>query len=128
MDLALLKAKFATTSLVATATEYLAYALFIYLGVALKPAQLVSYGFAMILNFFLQKQFVFELNRSTKQAFFLAILVSFGGMGLNFLIYSNLIKVEWLELNHYIPKLIATGIVFFYNFYLKRYVFERKFI
>jgi len=27
-----------------------------------------------------------------------------------------------------LTKLIATGIVFFYNFYLKRYVFERKFI
>ena len=128
LELGLLKAKFATTGLVATAIEYVLYALLVNYGLALKSAQLLSYAVAMVVNFLLQKRFVFKLQRSTRQAFFGAVLVSLGGMALNFLIYSTLINIEFFKVNHFISKLLATGIVFFYNFYFKRYVFEKKFI
>ena len=65
----LLKAKFATTSLVATIVEYSLYTLLIWWGNSLRLAQLLSYGVGMIVNFLLQKLFVFDLKRSVGQAF-----------------------------------------------------------
>lgn len=128
IDLFLLKAKFATTSLVATIVEYVLYGLLTWSGVALRFAQLFSYGVAMVLNFLLQKQFVFDLKRSVGKAFVGAMLVSLGGMGLNYLIFSTLVGIPFFEAYHYLAKICATGVVFFYNFYLKRYVFERRFV
>ncbi len=128
IELVLLKAKFASTGLVATVVEYFLYSVLILFGFTLQLAQFISYAIAMIINFFLQKRFVFQLKRSTQQAFIGAVLVSLGGLGLNFLIYSSLIQIDFFKVNHYLSKIGATGIVFFYNFYLKRYVFEKKFI
>ena len=126
--LLLLKTKFFTTSVVATSVEYLLYFIFNWLGFPKRIAQLVSYLLAVILNFILQKQFVFQLNRTLSQAFIGAMAVSFVGMLLNFGIYNFLLGYEYFNTNHYFAKLAATGIVFFYNFYMKRFVFEKKFI
>ena len=35
-------------------------------------------------------------------------------------------KNPFLNENQYITKLISAGIVFFYNFFFKRYVFEKR--
>jgi len=126
--LVLLKAKFATTSVIATGVEYLLYFAFDQFGVAKKVAQIISYTVGMLVNFVLQKKYVFDLKRSLGKAFVGAMLVSLGGMALNFTIYSFLVQYEFFNTNHYLAKLGATGIVFFYNFYMKRYVFENKFI
>lgn len=122
-----LKAKYATTSLVATAVEYGLYALFKYLGFTKQIAQVISYGCGMLVNFILQKKFVFDLKRSLGKAFILAMLVSLGGMALNFLIFTALLKIPFFNNYDYLAKIGATGMVFFYNFYLKRYVFEKRF-
>lgn len=128
-DLILLKLKFASTGAIATAIEYIIYAVLHYwLGFALKTSHFISYAIAMTINFLLHKQYVFQLKRSTNQAFILSILISLGGMALNFLIYSSLLEIELFRKIHWIPKIVATAIVFFYNFYLKRYAFEKKFI
>ena len=126
-QLVLLKTKYATASLVATSVEYSLYALFKYLGLSKVWAQIASYSCGMIVNFLLQKRFVFDLKRSVRKAFALSMLVSLGGMGLNFLIFSSLLKVPFFDNYDYLAKIIATGVVFFYNFYLKRYVFEKRF-
>ena len=123
----LLKTKYATASLVATAVEYSLYAFFKYLGLSKQMAQICSYTCGMILNFILQKRFVFDLKRSLTSAFLLAMLVSIGGMGLNFLIFTSLLQIPFFNEYDYLAKIGATGVVFFYNFYLKRYVFEKRF-
>ncbi len=127
-ELFLLKTKFATTSLIATSVEYGLYTLLTFSSMALKPAQIISYGCGMLVNFLLQKRFVFELKRKLSSAFIGAMAVSLGGMAINFGIYSFLLRFPFFMENHYFAKLGATGIVFFYNFYMKRYVFERKFV
>ena len=122
-----LKAKFATTSVIATAVEYLLYTIFRFGGMDKQVGQIISYSCGMIVNFLLQKRFVFDLKRSVSKAFILAMLVSLGGMALNFTIFSLLLKLPFFEQYDYLAKLCATGLVFFYNFYLKRFVFEKRF-
>ena len=128
-QLFLLKTKYATASVVATTVEYVLYSVFKYFGLAIQVAQVLSYACGMIVNFILQKKFVFKLQRSVLKAFILAMGVSFGGMLLNYLIFTSLIKLPFFQQTNfdYLAKIIATGCVFFYNFYLKRYVFEKRF-
>jgi putative flippase GtrA len=82
----------------------------------------------MIVNFFLQKRFVFALQRKVHTAFILAIVVSLGGIALGTLIIWALNHWPFFQVHQYITKLCATGLVFFYNFYLKRFVFEKRFL
>lgn len=91
-------------------------------------ANLISYSCGMVANFLMQKRFVFKLQGSSQRAFFLSILVSIGGLGLSTGIIYGLTQISFFNERQYVTKLVATGLVFFYNFYFKRYVFERKFI
>ena len=127
-DLFLLKAKFAMTSAVATTLDYVVYLSLVNRVFSPAISNVISYSCGMVLNFILQKRFVFDLQRSVSKAFALSMLVSLGGMGLSTLIVSGLSTVDFFDTRQYITKIIATGVVFFYNFYLKRYVFEKKFI
>ncbi|MEZ5042683.1 MAG: GtrA family protein [Saprospiraceae bacterium] len=128
IQLFLLKAKYATTSAIATLLEYLVFGFLKYRGFTGTYAHILSYACGMVFNFMLQKLFIFDLKRSVSSAFLLAMMVSFGGMALSTGIFVGLTKFDWFFENDYVAKLIATGIVFFYNFYLKRFVFEKKFI
>ncbi|TXB68408.1 GtrA family protein [Phaeodactylibacter luteus] len=123
-----MKLRFAMTGAVATAVDY-----FLYLGLVhadWQPvyANMVSYSCGAVLNFLMQKRFVFQLQGSGARAFALSLLVSGGGLILSTSIVYGLSQIPFLNENQYLLKLIATGLVFLYNFYLKRYVFERKFI
>lgn len=128
VQLFLLKAKYATTSAIATLLEYVVFGILKYQGFTGTYAHIVSYACGMVFNFILQKRFIFDLKRSVRTAFLLAMLVSLGGMTLSTGIFVGLTQIQWFYENDYVAKLIATGIVFFYNFYLKRFVFEKKFI
>lgn len=125
----LLKGKYATFSLVATLLEYGLYSLFIYvLSFSKTPAHIFSFGIAMVANFLLQRFFVFKLERPVLKVFAMAMGFSLLGLLLSSFIFSNLIKIPFLDDNHYLAKVMTSGIIFFYNFYLKRFSFEKKFV
>lgn len=125
----LLKGKYATASLVATLVEYGLYSLFIYgLGLEKTTSHIMSFGMAMIVNFLLQRFFVFKLKRPVMKVFVMAMGFSLGGLLLSSLIFSLWIKIPFLEHNHYLAKVMTSGMIFFYNFYLKRFSFEKKFV
>lgn len=124
-----MKARFALSGAVATSVDFLLYLWLVdYRGWAPVPANIVSYSCAVVLNFMMQKRFVFQLQGSAGRAFLLSVLVSVVGLGINTGIVYILTQFDFFMEYQALTKLIATGIVFFYNFYLKRYVFERKFI
>lgn len=124
-----MKLRFAMTGAVATSVDYFLYLWLVdWQGWPPVRANVLSYSCGMVLNFLMQKRFVFELKGSSMRAFGLSALVSLGGMALSTSIVYGLSQIVFFNQNQYITKLIATGLVFFYNFYLKRYVFERKFI
>lgn len=129
VKLFLLKIKYATTSLIATTLEYGLYSVFVYgLAIGKTKAHITSYAIAMVTNFILQRFFVFEVNRSVYKVFAMAMTVSLGGLLLSSLIFSGLMSIAFFAHNHYLAKVIASGTIFLYNFYLKRYAFEKKFI
>lgn len=118
------KIPFALTGLVATGINFGVYLLLVDRYLPPGPATAIAYSSSVIINFFLQRYFVFELRRSVRSAFALSMLVSLGGLGLDWLIVTGLHRFPLLGDREWIIKLAATGIVFFYNFYAKRRVFE----
>ncbi|MCB0583092.1 MAG: GtrA family protein [Phaeodactylibacter sp.] len=123
-----MKAKFAMTGAVATTVDYVVYLVLVARFFSPVVSNIISYSCGMVINFLLQKRFVFVLQGSPYRAFGLSLGVSLGGMALSTGIIYGLTQLEFFSEHQYITKLCATGMVFFYNFYLKRYVFERKFI
>lgn len=123
----LLKAKFALSSLVATSVNIGIYMLLVNKVLPPVPSEIIAYSVAVVINFILQKRFVFDLRRKLSHAFWLSMLVSLGGLLLSTAIIYSLNLHPFFQQNQLITKLCAVGIVFFYNFYLKRYVFEKRF-
>jgi putative flippase GtrA len=127
-DLLLLQVKFAASGLAATALDYVLYLVLVGRFFPPVAANVTSYSIAVIVNFLLQKKFVFTLRRKAPQAFAGAMLVSVGGLLLSTGIVYALSQFAFFYQRQYLTKLAATGIVFFYNFFLKRFVFEGRFL
>ena len=123
-----MKVKFAMSSSVATLVDYVLYKVLVRYLFSPVVSNLVSATVGMVINFFLQKKYIFELKRSVNITFIISLLVSVGGIGISTIIIHFLNKSEMLAGNQYIIKAIATGTVFFYNFYMKRFAFEKRFI
>jgi putative flippase GtrA len=116
------------SSSVATLVDYVLYQVLVRYLFSPVVSNLVSATVGMVINFFLQKKYIFELKRSVNITFIISLLVSVGGIGISTIIIHFLNKSEMLAGNQYIIKAIATGTVFFYNFYMKRFAFEKRFI
>ncbi|MEZ5056632.1 MAG: GtrA family protein [Saprospiraceae bacterium] len=116
------------TSAIATAVDYALYMALVTWFFGPVVSNIISYTIAVVINFTLQKKYIFDLQRRVRTAFILSVLVSLGGLLLSTGIIYFLTRDSFFMENQIITKLIATGLVFFYNFYLKRFVFEKKFI
>ena len=123
-----MKVKFAMSSSVATLVDYVLYQVLVRYLFSPVASNLISATVGMVINFFLQKKYIFELKRSVNIAFIISLLVSVGGIGISTIIIHFLNNSEMLSGNQYIIKAIATGTVFFYNFYMKRFAFEKRII
>ena len=120
------KLPFALTGLVATGINYGLYLLLVDRYLPPLPATLIAYSSSVVLNFFLQRYFVFELRRSLRSAFALSMLVSVGGLLLDAAIVYGLHYFPLFGDREWLIKGVATGGVFFYNYYGKRRVFEGR--
>ncbi len=120
------KIPFAITGIIATALNYGLYLLLVDRYFTPVPASMIAYSSSVLLNFVLQRYFVFELKRSIRSAFAYSMLVSLGGLLLDATLVWALDHNDFLSARQYILKLIVTGIVFFYNYYGKRLVFEGR--
>ena len=124
----LLKFKFGLSGLVATSINYGLYLFLVNRFLPPIPANIVAYSTAVIVNFILQKRFVFESKGKVSNIFLRAMLVSLIGLILDTSMIAGLNTMPYFEANQAVTKLISTGVIFFYNFYFKRYAFEQKFI
>ena len=131
------KIKFAGTSGIATAIDYgLTFVLlnlfglqgtFRWAGITFKIANSIGVAAGMLSNFLLQKRFVFATNRNIYLVFFLTIAFSVLGFFVNQWLFSILReKVHYLSQHTFITKVIVTGIMFLFNFYTKRFSFEKS--
>ncbi|SRR6056297_47134 len=119
------KLRFAASSSVATIADYVLYLLLV---TTLSPvvSNLISATTGMIINFVLQKRFIFQLKRRVYEAFGISLLTSIIGIGLGTLLIWFLNQYAFFENHQYVTKAIVTGLIFFYNFYMKRFAFERR--
>ncbi|MGB3546119.1 MAG: GtrA family protein [Saprospiraceae bacterium] len=120
------KLPFALTGLVSTGINYGLYLWLVDRYLPPLPATTISYASSVLISFYLQRYFVFKLNRSFRSAFILAMLVSLGGLLLDAALVYGFHFIPWLAAREWLLKGLATGLVFFYNFYGKRRVFEGK--
>lgn len=120
------KIPFLLSGIVATGINFGMYLLLVDRFLPPGPATMIAYSSSVLVNFLLQRYFVFELRRSVQSAFALSMLVSAGGMLIDWLIVTGLHQFPYLGDQEWLIKGAATGIVFFYNFYAKRRVFEGK--
>ena len=119
-------AKFATSSVVATVVDFVLF-LFV-LSPILKPfwAEFFSGFVGMVINFFLQKKFVFTLRRNAYAAFGLSILFSLIALLLGSYLMKFLVTIDFLAEYIVIAKIIVVGTKFFFNYFTKRRIFEKK--
>lgn len=120
------QAKFLTSSIIATGVDYALYFLLNWLWLDPVAAHSISYPFAVLVNFFLQKRFIFDLKRKTHHAFAISMLFSVIGWGLGVGMMWLLVKIPLLHAWPVLAKIIVTGALFFFNFYTKRYAFEGR--
>jgi len=121
-----LKIKFAGSSTIATIVDYCLYQVLIYYSFMPAKANLISAGTGLIINFILQKKYIFDLNRKLSTAFVISLISSLIGLAISTLFIHNLSKIDFFDKYQIITKALATGLIFFYNFYTKRFAFEKK--
>lgn len=114
--------KFFTTSLIATGVDFTLYSLLLFI---LSPvsAHFCSATTGMVVNFILQKKFVFELKRGLKTSFVFSLLFSIGGIFLGASIIYLLTLFAFFAQYPIVAKCIAIGITFFYNYETKKIAF-----
>lgn len=122
----LAQAKFLTSSIIATGVDYALFLLLDWLWFDPVMAHAISYPIAVLVNFYLQKRFIFELKRKAHHAFVISMLFSVIGWGLGVGMMVVLVKMPVLETWPILAKIIVTGVLFFFNFYTKKYAFEGR--
>lgn len=127
-DFVMPKLKFAMTSSLATALDYGLYlTLTLAFHVNETVSHAISYSLGVLLNFYMQKTFIFANNRKTGAAFSLSVLFSLIGWLLSQAVFNALIyTVPFFKSYDILAKLTVTATIFLYNFYTKRFSFEKK--
>ena len=120
------KLKYATTALVATGADYLAFFLMVNAGLHVTLSQFLANALGLIINFFMLQIFVFRLRRHVFTSFQLVILFAVIGLGLSTSLVHVLHQIPFFDENLLLMKILVTGIIFLYNFYTKRFAFEGK--
>jgi putative flippase GtrA len=121
-----LQIRFAMTSSVATVIDYTLYLIAVSWFFTPVVSNILSFSIGIMVNFLLQKKFIFLLKRDVLQTFALSLSFSLIGLILSTVLIYILTQFLFFMKYQYITKLIVTGIIFFYNFYTKRYAFEKN--
>lgn len=118
--------KFATSSAVATLVDFCLFTFVLSHYLDIFYAEIISGFVGMTINFFLQKKYVFDLQRNQVWAFVLSIVFSFVGLFLGGLLMQHLAKMDLFIEYLFVAKLIVIGAKFIFNYFTKRWIFEKK--
>jgi putative flippase GtrA len=114
--------------LLATGIDYTVFLLLIGLDFDAVKAHYVSASLGMLVNFLVQNQYVFLRERALLTTFLLSMTVSVIGITLGGFLMGWIQQFPFWNAHLYLAKIVVTGLIFFYNFYLKRFVFEKRFL
>lgn len=123
-----LKLQFGFASLLATGIDYTVFLLLIWANIDAVKAHYFSASIGMVVNFLVQNQYVFLRERGLLPTFLLSITVSVIGIAIGGFLMGWIQQFPFWNAHLYLAKMVVTGLIFFYNFYLKRFVFEKRFL
>lgn len=119
--------RFAILSSLATVVDWLVLVILTALGFYYLLSNAISFTCGIITSFFMSRKKVFNANNSNASLseFIVYVLISIVGMGI--FLFSVFVLTEKIGINHFISRIIATPLVFAWN-YLSRKYFLYKFI
>jgi putative flippase GtrA len=101
---------------------FASYMQFNYMTVAI-----FSFILATLINHYLSIRYVFESGIRFKQGHELILIFIVSGVGLALNTLALFIQIEYLELNKINAKIVATGVVFLWNYALRaNYIFDKN--
>lgn len=116
--------KFLYIGILATLVDFALYSLLIYFEIfSYGMAIIVGYLAGFVISFFLTRSYVFSKIKIDKvhHELLVVLLITFIGLLLNLGIVYILVE---LDFNSYIARVIAIGLVFFFNYFArKRFVY-----
>lgn len=120
------KLRFGLTSTMATAIDHILFVFLVHIGLIPGLSNLLSQGSGIVVNFILQKEFIFKVKRKIWMAFMLSLGFSLLGLMLGSMIVHATTFIPVVSKVPYLGKIIGTGIIFFYNYFTKRFAFEKR--
>lgn len=115
--------QFLLLGLFSTAVDFVIYSLLILLSVNYALAIIVGYSFGLLFNYSMGRKYIFTKGtklKSTHHEFFSVVAIAIVGMLLNILIV-KLLSFMLFSLNPIYSRIIAIGIVFFWNYFLRKF-------
>ena len=95
-----------------------------YLGMHYLISGICSFTVSVVVNYYLSSRFVFVMKiKNTKEEFFLFVLLSVVGLGINEVVLG--ILTENFSVHYMLSKIVATAIVMVYNFVTRKVLIER---
>lgn len=89
-------------------------------------ADMISYASGVLFNYVLHKRYIFEQKRSESATFILYLLVSAGGIAISAGLTWIFVKMPFFAHRPQLMKITTMGLVFIYNFFSKRFAFEKR--
>ncbi len=117
--------KFFTTSLFATGVDFGVYT-FLLLFIGPVFAHFFSATSGMVVNFILQRKWVFDAKRELGTSFILSFFFSIVGIFLGGLLIYLLTYFSFFATHLLWAKVVVIGVLFFYNFVTKKIAFGDK--
>ena len=88
-------------------------------------SQVISYSCGVVVNFILQKIYVFEnQTRKTRNVFIFSIPLAALGIVMSSILIHYLTTIEFFMEYQFITKTIVSILVFFYNYFTRKFLFE----
>ena len=115
-------AKFFGSSVIATGTDFILYTALIQV-ICPTAANAVSASAGMIVNFTLQYIFVFNPTNPLVKSFLLSALFSLMGVVFGTTLIYVFTNMTFLEQMPIFAKVITTGVIFFYNYFTRKFAF-----
>ncbi len=116
--------KFLYAGVLSTLVDYILYACLVYVDLYYIYAIIIGYSSGFLVNFIVSRKYVFDKSKIEKfhHEFLAVLLISIIAIGINIFIVWGLGK---FGINHYISRIIAIGIVFFFNYFTRKvFIYE----
>ena len=114
--------KFLLLGVLSTAIDYIIYSFLLMLNIDYVIAIFVGYSVGLLANYYVARNYIFTSGTklgSSKKEFIAVVLIAIIGMLLNMAIVKILSYSVW-NFNPLYSRIIAIGIVFFWNYFLRK--------